>query len=173
MLIMGCDFHPGFQQLAIFDKSTAEVSYRRLRHPEEARGFYASLAEPAQVGMEACGSTQWFERLLAALGPRVVAGRCGADSGLGGAAAEDGPARRGAPSQLAAGAAFSAVMGAQPGGARCAAVAVASPSSGAQPDAGEESTASDGVEPVAAPVCLDNANVVIDRMTAVTRTSSA
>jgi len=67
MLIIGCDFHPGFQQLAIFDKSTAEITYRRLQHPEQARQFYASLAEPARVGMEACGYTQWFERLLAEL----------------------------------------------------------------------------------------------------------
>jgi hypothetical protein len=26
MLIMGCDFHPGFQQVAIFDNPTAEMT---------------------------------------------------------------------------------------------------------------------------------------------------
>ena len=74
MLIIGCDFHPGFQQLAIFDKSTGEVTYRRLQHPEEARAFYASLAEPALVGMEACGYTQWFERMLAEMGHQLWLG---------------------------------------------------------------------------------------------------
>ena len=74
MLIIGCDFHPGFQQLAIFDKQTAEMRYRRLQHPEEARAFYGSLAEPARVGMEACGYTQWFERLLAELGHELWLG---------------------------------------------------------------------------------------------------
>jgi hypothetical protein len=29
MLIIGCDFHPGFQQVAIFDNQTGE--YRELR----------------------------------------------------------------------------------------------------------------------------------------------
>jgi transposase len=74
MLIIGCDFHPGFQQLAIFDKSTAEISYRRLQHPQEAQAFYASLAEPALIGMECCGYTQWFERLLAELGHELWLG---------------------------------------------------------------------------------------------------
>ena len=30
--------------------------------------FYSTLPEPARVGFEACGYTQWFERLLAQLG---------------------------------------------------------------------------------------------------------
>ncbi len=64
MLIIGCDFHPGFQQVAIFDTDTAEVSTRRLEHPEQAREFYRSLAQPARIGMEACGQSQWFEGLL-------------------------------------------------------------------------------------------------------------
>jgi transposase len=74
MLIIGCDFHPGFQQLAIFDKSTAEISYRRLQHPAEAYAFYAALKEPALIGMEACGFTQWFERLLGKLGHQLWLG---------------------------------------------------------------------------------------------------
>jgi len=74
MLIIGCDFHPGFQQVAIFDKSTAEVSYRRLQHPQEAQAFYAALGEPALIGMEACGYAQWFERLLAELGHQLWLG---------------------------------------------------------------------------------------------------
>jgi hypothetical protein len=30
MLIIGCDFHPGFQQVAIFDNTTGEIQERRL-----------------------------------------------------------------------------------------------------------------------------------------------
>ena len=56
MFIIGCDFHPGFQQVAIFDKQTGEITAKRQKHPEEARAFYAGLAEPALVGMEACGT---------------------------------------------------------------------------------------------------------------------
>jgi transposase len=69
MLIIGCDFHPGFQQVAIFDNRTGEIQEKRLGHRTEAEQFYRSLSgEAVQVGMEACGHYPWFERLLAELG---------------------------------------------------------------------------------------------------------
>ena len=74
MLIIGCDFHPSFQQLAIVDDKSGEIQYRRLQNPEQAREFYASLGEPARVGIEACGHTQWFERMLAELGHELWIG---------------------------------------------------------------------------------------------------
>ena len=69
MLIIGCDFHPGFQQVAIFDNRTGEIEEKRLQHRAEAEQFYRSLAgQEVRVGMEACGHYPWFERLLAELG---------------------------------------------------------------------------------------------------------
>ena len=69
MLIIGCDFHPGFQQVAIFDNRTGEMQEKRLGHRAEAEQFYGALAGQAvRVGMEACGHYPWFERLLAKLG---------------------------------------------------------------------------------------------------------
>src|SRR5579885_3379474 len=69
MLIIGCDFHPGFQQVAIFDNRTGEIEQKRLQHRAEAEAFYRSLAgQQVRVGMEACGHYPWFERLLAELG---------------------------------------------------------------------------------------------------------
>ena len=67
MKIIGCDFHPSFQQIAMVDVETGEYTERRLT-PDEARQFYAELQGPVLVGMEACGNTLWFERLLASLG---------------------------------------------------------------------------------------------------------
>ena len=32
MLIVGCDFHPGWQQIAIFDNETGEVKECKLSH---------------------------------------------------------------------------------------------------------------------------------------------
>ena len=56
MLIIGCDFHPGFQQVAIFDNQTGEYQEKRLNHRQEAEQFYRSLAgQKVRVGMEACG----------------------------------------------------------------------------------------------------------------------
>jgi len=52
MLIIGCDFHPGFQQVAIFDNRRGEMQEKRLKHCEEAERFYRSLSGPVRVGME-------------------------------------------------------------------------------------------------------------------------
>jgi transposase len=75
MKIIGCDFHPGYQQIAMLDQSTGEVMEKRLSHQgEEARQFYAQLAGPVLVGLEASGQSQWFERLLAELGHELWIG---------------------------------------------------------------------------------------------------
>jgi len=69
MLIIGCDFHPGFQQVAIFDNRTGEMQEKRLQHRGEAEQFYRDVAgQEVRVGMEACGHYPWFERLLQELG---------------------------------------------------------------------------------------------------------
>jgi len=70
MLIIGCDYHPGFQQIAWVNSDTGEFQERRLQHREEAEKFYRELAVggvQARVGMEASGQARWFERLLAEL----------------------------------------------------------------------------------------------------------
>ena len=69
MLIIGCDFHPTFQQIAFTDAETGEYGERRLYHPQEAEQFYRGLAGgKVRVGMEATGSFRWFRRLLDELG---------------------------------------------------------------------------------------------------------
>src|SRR3954454_13368155 len=55
MLIIGCDYHPGFQQIALVDTDRGELSERRLLHREEAEQFYRKLQEQglkARVEME-------------------------------------------------------------------------------------------------------------------------
>ena len=75
MLIIGCDFHPGFQQIAIFDNLTGGYEERRLSHRAQAEQFYGSLAGQAvRVGMEACGHYPWFERLLSECGHELWLG---------------------------------------------------------------------------------------------------
>ena len=70
MLIIGCDYHPAFQQIAFVDSATGDCGERRLEHREEAEKFYRELAArgmKVRVGMEASGQARWFERLLAEL----------------------------------------------------------------------------------------------------------
>jgi transposase len=70
MIIIGCDYHPGFQQIAFVDTETGELQERRLEHHQEAEKFYRDLATQGikvRVGMEASGHARWFERLLSEL----------------------------------------------------------------------------------------------------------
>lgn len=74
MLIIGCDFHSGFQTLAIFDNQTGEFQERKLLHPTEAVAFYRLQVEPVRVGMEAGVPCQWFRRLLTECGHELWVG---------------------------------------------------------------------------------------------------
>jgi len=70
MIIIGADYHPGFQQIGFVDTDTGEFQERRLQHREEAEKFYRDLAAQGmrvRVGMEASGQARWFERLLSEL----------------------------------------------------------------------------------------------------------
>jgi transposase len=72
MLIIGCDYHPSVQQIALVDTETGDYGEHRLKHEDgEAEEFYRDLklsGASVRVGLEATGHTRWFERLLAELG---------------------------------------------------------------------------------------------------------
>ncbi len=75
MKIIGCDFHPSYQQVAWIDLGSGEQGEGRLGHENgEAQRFYQSLRGPVRVGLEAMGSTLWFERLLQSLGHELWIG---------------------------------------------------------------------------------------------------
>lgn len=76
MKIIGCDFHPSYQQFAMVDTETGELREGRLEHEQgEARRFYQALVgQTVRVGMEAVGNSQWFEQLLAELGHELWIG---------------------------------------------------------------------------------------------------
>jgi len=75
MKIVGCDYHPGHQQVAVLDTLTGEVGEWKLGHGGgEAERFYRELEAPALIGMEAVGNTLWFERLVERLGHQLWIG---------------------------------------------------------------------------------------------------
>jgi transposase len=77
MLIIGCDYHPSVQQIAMMDTETGESLERRMAHRAEAEQFYGTLRQQSasvRVGIEATGHSRWFERLLAELGFEVWIG---------------------------------------------------------------------------------------------------
>jgi transposase len=75
MMIIGCDFHPSWQQIAWLDSETGETGERKLVHAEgEAGKFYGQFPEPVLIGMEATGNSQWFVELAEDLGHVVWIG---------------------------------------------------------------------------------------------------
>jgi transposase len=75
MMIIGCDFHPSWQQIAWLDSETGETGERKLVHVSgEAKQFYQQLAAPALIGMEATGNSQWFIELVEDLGHELWIG---------------------------------------------------------------------------------------------------
>src|ERR1700682_1757881 len=75
MMIIGCDFHPSWQQLAWLDSETGETGERKLVHASgDAKAFYQQLAAPVRIGMEATGNSQWFIEMVQDLGHEIWIG---------------------------------------------------------------------------------------------------
>jgi transposase len=75
MMIIGCDFHPSWEQIAWLDTETGETGEQRLVHADgDAEQFYRQLPTPALIGMEATGNCHWLVDLLAELGHELWVG---------------------------------------------------------------------------------------------------
>ncbi len=75
MMIIGCDFHPSWQQVSWLDTETGETGERKVVHAEgDAERFYRQVPAPALVGMEATGNCHWFVDLLAEIGHELWVG---------------------------------------------------------------------------------------------------
>jgi transposase len=75
MVIIGCDFHPSWEQVAWVDIESGETQEQKLVHGNgEAERFYAGLPGPALIGLEATGNCQWLLDRLRELGHEVWVG---------------------------------------------------------------------------------------------------
>ena len=75
MMIIGCDFHPSWQQIAWLDTETGETGEQKLVHAAgDAKSFYARLPRPVLIGVEATGNSQWFIELVQDLGHEIWIG---------------------------------------------------------------------------------------------------
>ena len=75
MMIIGCDFHPSWQQIAWLDTETGETGERKLVHARwRCRAVLSQLAAPVLIGMEATGNSQWFIELVEELGHEIWIG---------------------------------------------------------------------------------------------------
>ena len=75
MMIIGCDFHPSWQQVSWLDTETGETGERKLVQASgDAERFYRQVAAPALIGMEATGNCHWLVDLLSELGHKLWVG---------------------------------------------------------------------------------------------------
>ena len=58
MMIIGCDYHPGFQQIAFVDTETGEFEERRLQAPRGSGEVLPRARGPGNEGARGDGS-QW------------------------------------------------------------------------------------------------------------------
>jgi transposase len=75
MRIIGCDYHPSWQQISWVDTLTGETEEKKLDHASgEAEKFYRQLPGPALIGMESTGNCQWFVEMVTTAGHEVWIG---------------------------------------------------------------------------------------------------
>jgi transposase len=75
MRIIGCDYHPSWQQISWMDTLTGETEEKKLDHASgEAEKFYRQLPGPAVIGMESTGNCQWFVEMATTAGHEVWIG---------------------------------------------------------------------------------------------------
>jgi transposase len=75
MVLIGCDFHPSWQQVSWLNRETGEAGDQKLVHEAGAvEKFYRQFPAGTRIGMEATGNCQWFVELMMRLGHAVLVG---------------------------------------------------------------------------------------------------
>ena len=75
MFLIGCDFHPSWQQVSWMNRETGETGDQKLVHEAGAvEKFYRQFPGGSRIGMEATGNCQWFVELMTRLGQEVWIG---------------------------------------------------------------------------------------------------
>jgi transposase len=75
MVLIGCDFHPSWQQVSWMNRETGEAGDQKLVHePGAVEKFYRQFPAGTRIGMEATGNCQWFVELVTSLGHKVLVG---------------------------------------------------------------------------------------------------
>jgi transposase len=75
MMIIGCDYHPSWQQICWLDTATGETGEQKLDHASgEAEKFYRGLSGTVLIGMESTGNCQWFVEMATTAGYEVWIG---------------------------------------------------------------------------------------------------
>src|SRR5450755_578651 len=139
MMIIGCDFHPSWQQVSWLDTETGECGETGTCFG--GRQGVLSANGGAGPDWHGHGQQSVVHRTGAGLGARDLDRGCGAEPGQLCAQAEDGQTGRGAYSETSGGRAVSEVMDAGPGAARSVVTGAAPAQVGGDTQPGKKRTA--------------------------------
>ena len=90
MMIIGCDFHTRYQQIAMMDEATGELIERRLDHESgEAHAFYRDLQGAGAGGHRSDRSDSLVRAVAGGTGSRTLDRRRSEDSRQRSSQAED------------------------------------------------------------------------------------
>ena len=75
-LYIGVDFHPYSQTVAYCDEQYGDINYKLFDHKDKKalREFYKQADKDSLIGVEATGTTQWFDRMLSEMGLELKTG---------------------------------------------------------------------------------------------------
>jgi transposase len=74
MVLIGCDFHPAWQQVSWLLEDGEAGDAKLVHEPGTVEKFYRQFPAGTVIGMEATGNCQWFLELLGRLGHEVRVG---------------------------------------------------------------------------------------------------
>jgi transposase len=75
MVLIGCDFHPSWQQVSWLNVETGETGDAKLLHTAgTVEKFYRQFPAGSRIGMETTGNCQWFVELVTRLGHELWVG---------------------------------------------------------------------------------------------------
>jgi len=142
MLIIGCDYHPSFQQIAWVDTESGDCGEQRLVHSGgEAERYYRGLNGQGAGGDGSRGTRTLVRGVTGGVEVRAMGRRPGADSGQASAEAQERPRGCATPAQINGGRSLSPGVGAECRESGCAPTALAPAPAGADAHPGHESVA--------------------------------
>src|SRR6516225_9524995 len=126
MLIIGCDYHPSFQQIAWVDTESGDCGEQRLVHSGgEAERYYRGLNGQGAGGDGSRGTRTLVRGVTGGVEVRAMGRRPGADSGPASAEAQERPRGCATPAQITGGRSLSPGVGGECGESGCAPTALA------------------------------------------------
>src|SRR5258706_13585635 len=73
MVLIGCDFHPSWQQVSWMNRETGAAGDQKLVHePGAVEKIYQQFPDGRQIGMEDTRNCQWIVEMMSRVGHKML-----------------------------------------------------------------------------------------------------